>query len=170
MGRPKKPQGKDKIAAQDATGDSDASGAAAFAALGPPPLDDPDTALVWVRKFQLVGLHLAATDPSLTLKERLSRVQELSKACGLTNNHARLEERFKKLQDDEGGPPIKRGPGRPRKDQTVKHSGQLTRPAYARGGSATGGPDPVSGSLPDPDASDDGDPDPMGGGPMGSPH
>lgn len=76
-----------------------ADGSDEFTQLGPPPLDDPDTALLWVRKFQLVALHVAATKPlSDQLRERLRFVKDLGATLGMTQNRSELEQRVKGLE------------------------------------------------------------------------
>lgn len=74
-------------------------GLSEFDKLGPPPLDNPETALAWVRRYQLTALHVAATKPlSDALEKRLRYVREFGATIGMTQNRADLEELAEKLE------------------------------------------------------------------------
>ena len=125
-----------EVAAEGATDD----GSAEFAALGAPPLDDPDTALTWVRKNQLVALHLATTRPlSKELLERIRWVKELGFTTGSTHSKSATEERLKKVEAELAGVKAARGA------VMMERAGQIPRPETARGRGRGRGPRPVPG-------------------------
>lgn len=75
-------------------------GVAAFAALGPPPLDDPNTALRWIRQVQLVAVNLALSAPMTdALRERLKFAKDLCATVGMTHSRAAMEHEIKALRD-----------------------------------------------------------------------
>lgn len=74
-------------------------GAAEFAELGRPPLDNPAVAMGWVRKVQLIALRMAVTAPSSdAVRERLKWAKDLSAAIGMTHSKSSMEERLLDLE------------------------------------------------------------------------
>lgn len=138
----KKPSGaayrkmRKKRAAERSEGAGEADdGAGVFAALGPPPLDDPETAMSWVRRYQLTALHVAATKPMTdALRERIKNIKEICATVGMTQSRSDLEEIASRCETLLEG-------ARPRGAVNMQPTTGLTRPPTARGGKR--GPKPL---------------------------
>ena len=110
-------------------------------------MDEPDTGLEWVRRQQLVALHLAVIDPEITLKEKIRYVTTLSDAIGRTQNKAAIETMLKKLVDADK-------PGVKGKSKVKPNAVAPARPDDARSYRGAGGGSPLHRSRPDPDESE----------------
>lgn len=74
-------------------------GAEEFSKLGPPPLDEPETALEWVRRAQLIATQVAITKPLTdALRERLKWAKDLSAVIGMTFSRSSQEAKVKELE------------------------------------------------------------------------
>lgn len=125
------------LAAPVPLGAPSGDGADEFAALGPPPLEDPDTALAWVRRNQLVAMHLAASRPlSPEILERLKLVDKFAASIGMTQNRVELEELAERLEES-----LDRA--RPAGAVKVRPVAGHARPPGSRGTTAARGPRPV---------------------------
>ena len=112
---------------QPTTAEESEDGAAEFAALGPPPLDDPETALAWVRRYQLTAMHLAASRPhGDALLSRLKLIDKFATGIGMTQNRVGLEELADRLEDS-----LSRA--RPAGAVTVQPTSERPRPPGSRG-------------------------------------
>lgn len=70
-----------------------------FAEIGPPPLDSPENALSWVRRYQLTAMHVAATQPlDEMLETRLKYIKDFGATVGMTQNRTSLEESAERLE------------------------------------------------------------------------
>ena len=109
-----------------------------FVAVGPPPLDNPETGLAWCRKILMVATHLGTTAPEFTLKERIRNARELTAVVGMTHPRARIESDLAKIK----------GNAKRRRDVGLEavNDGGLARPATARGDRGNRG----AGALPRP--------------------
>jgi hypothetical protein len=128
------------------------NGAAAFAQIGPAPLDDPATALSWVRKIQLRALELAVADPELPLAAKLRTVKDLAFTAGASHNRSELEHRLGELELELGL--VKQR--QPAVEMTP--TAGLKRPPTARGGDRARRPRPVETPPPAPLRDSDDDP------------
>ena len=118
-----------------------------FDQLGPPPLDNPEVALTWVRRYQLTALHVAATKPLTdSLRERLRFVKDFGATIGMTQNRSDLEELAERLE----GSLAAIAPTGP---VQMRPASANARPETSRGGSRSRGPRPVPGSPAGPDES-----------------
>ena len=120
-------------------------GVAEYAKLGPPPLEDPEAAMIWMRKAQLVGLQLLLQDPKLSSREKFRAVKEMSEAVGKTHNRAAMERRVKDLEVKLDGTKKQQGAIK------IEKVSDLLRPSTARGGASARGPRAVPPDLPDPE-------------------
>lgn len=140
--------------------EGDDTGASAFAELGAPDLEHPESGLEYTRKVLLVSLHQIATDPGLTSRERHRMVKETAAAIGLTHPKAAIEASFKKLQA------LREKGAEPEATPAKAHHG-IARPPTARGYRPGGGAGEVPRPLPDPDSPPDAGGGVVGGGDVG---
>jgi hypothetical protein len=104
-----------------------------FSQLGPPPLDNPEIALGWVRRYQLTAMHVAATKPlSDALEKRLRYVREFGATIGMTAQRSEIEELAERLESSLEGA---------KQAATIKAVPVAPRPPTSRGGPR--GPRPV---------------------------
>lgn len=97
--RKRRREAKHRIEEERVAGMDD--GSDEFAALGPPPIDDPDMALAWVRRYQLTAMYVSATRPLTdSLRERLKLVREFGATIGMTQNRVGLEEIAERLESN----------------------------------------------------------------------
>lgn len=68
----------------------------AFAALGPPPLDNPDTLLAWARKILSIATWLVASDQLDPSRARV--IKDLAFGLGATHSRAQLEHAVEKIE------------------------------------------------------------------------
>lgn len=91
---------KRRAAELDAALASETGGHAPFAALGPAPLGDADTALAWAREHVLVALEQVGQSPTLPEQLRWRWIRDLVSALGVSHNRGRLEQRIKRMEDE----------------------------------------------------------------------
>ncbi len=89
---------KEKRLKSDAELDSETGGGEAFDVLGEPDLDDPATALEYVRRAQLIAFSQICKSRTLPQRERWRLIKELSAVVGMTSNRSALESRTAKLE------------------------------------------------------------------------
>jgi hypothetical protein len=100
--RKRRREAKKAIERERAEGIDD--GAGEFGRLGSPPLDNPETALAWVRRYQLTAMYIAATHPLTdALRERLKYVREFGATIGMTAQRSELEELAERLETSLAG-------------------------------------------------------------------
>lgn len=127
----------ERVEAEQQTGDR----AALIEQIGDIPLDDPETAMVWYRRAQMVLLGELLKDASVPVRELFSAVKQMSEAAGKTSNAAALEGRLLAVESALAGTRAKGA-------VEVKPTNGLQRPPTARGGSRARRPRPVEGSPP----------------------
>jgi hypothetical protein len=122
----------------------------AFAELGPPDLNNPDTALDFTRKYLLISLHQIGVDPSLPARDRWRMIKDTAQAIGMTHPRASIESKFKKLKSK-------------REEKAKQKAPNVARPPTARSYRDGGGGDSLSRPVPGATPTDDGR-DPVVGG------
>jgi hypothetical protein len=124
------------------------TGADAFDVLGDPDLDNPDLALDYVRRAQLIAFGQIIRSRDIAAKDRWRLIREHAAVLGMTHPRAALESRLKRL---ESNGPKKRGAA------AVKHEAPdaVVRPETARGRRGRRGPRPLSEHGPGPAEGED---------------
>jgi hypothetical protein len=107
--------------------------------IGPLPLDDPETAMPWFRRAQIVLLGELLKDPEVPVRELFTAVKQMSEAAGKTNSPVAWEARLAAVEESLAGT---RGKGA----VEVKATNGLPRPPTARGGSRARRPRALEGN------------------------
>lgn len=107
--------------------------------IGDLPLGDPDTAMPWFRRAQIVLLGELLKDPEMSVRELFTAVKQMSEAAGKTGSSAALEARLAAVEAALAGTRAKGA-------VEVKGTNGLPRPPTARGGSRARGP-PTAGRI-----------------------
>lgn len=89
----------DKDAESKANSDPQAHVRELYLKLGPPPIGDPEAALVWANQAMLVELYGATVDPIITSAERRKLVSDFGSKIGMTYSKVRLANRVIKLEE-----------------------------------------------------------------------